>query len=30
MTLIANALFPLRDAGVQPGAVWTGGLEYNF
>jgi hypothetical protein len=30
MTMIANALFPLRDAGVQPGAIWTAGLEYNF
>ncbi len=30
MTLVANALFPLKDAGVQPKAVWTGGLEYNF
>ena len=30
MTFITNALFPLRDAGVQPNAIWTGGLEYNF
>ncbi|MGH7568206.1 MAG: transporter [Gemmatimonadales bacterium] len=28
--LVINALFPLRDAGLQPNAVWTGGLEYNF
>lgn len=30
MTLVANALFPLLDSGVQPTTVWTGGLEYNF
>jgi hypothetical protein len=30
ITFVANALIPLRDAGLQPGAVWTGGLEYNF
>lgn len=30
MTMIANALFPLSDAGVQPSTIWTGGLEYNF
>lgn len=30
MTFVANGLFPLKDAGVQPKAVWTGGLEYNF
>jgi hypothetical protein len=28
--LTTNALFPLRNAGMQPSAVWTGGLEYNF
>jgi hypothetical protein len=30
MTFVANGLFPLSDGGVQPSAVWTGGLEYNF
>jgi hypothetical protein len=30
ITFVANALIPLRDAGLQPSAVWTGGLEYNF
>ncbi len=28
--LVINALFPLRDSGLQPNAVWTSGLEYNF
>lgn len=28
--LVANALFPLRNSGMQPSVVWTGGLEYNF
>ena len=28
--ITTNALFPLRNAGMQPSAVWTGGLEYNF
>ena len=28
--ITTNALFPLRDSGMQPSAVWTGGLEYNF
>lgn len=28
--LTTNALFPLRNSGMQPSAVWTGGLEYNF
>jgi hypothetical protein len=28
--LVTNALFPLRNAGLQPSVVWTGGLEYNF
>jgi hypothetical protein len=28
--LTTNALFPLRNAGMQPSVVWTGGLEYNF
>lgn len=30
MILVANGLFPLKDSGVQPKAVWTAGLEYNF
>lgn len=30
ITFVTNALIPLRDAGLQPSAVWTGGLEYNF
>ncbi|HET9710085.1 MAG TPA: hypothetical protein VFP39_17415 [Gemmatimonadales bacterium] len=28
--IVTNALIPLRDAGLQPNVVWTGGLEYNF
>jgi len=28
--LVTNALFPLRDSGLQPSVAWTGGLEYNF
>ncbi len=28
--ITTNALFPLRNSGMQPVAVWTGGLEYNF
>lgn len=28
--LIANALVPLRNSGLQPNVVWTGGIEYNF
>jgi len=28
--LTTNALFPLRNSGMQPSVVWTGGLEYNF
>ena len=28
--LVTNALFPLRNSGLQPAVVWTGGLEYNF
>jgi len=28
--ITTNALFPLRNAGMQPSAVWTAGLEYNF
>ncbi|MGH7673895.1 MAG: transporter [Gemmatimonadales bacterium] len=30
LTIIANGLFPLRDSAMQPYALWTGGLEYNF
>jgi hypothetical protein len=28
--LVTNAFFPLRNSGLQPSVVWTGGLEYNF
>ena len=28
--IVTNALFPLRDSGLQPSVVWTGGVEYNF
>lgn len=28
--ITTNALFPLRDSGMQPSVVWTAGLEYNF
>ena len=28
--ITTNALFPPRNSGMQPSAVWTGGLEYNF
>ena len=28
--ITTNALFPLRNAGMQPSVVWTAGLEYNF
>ena len=28
--MVTNALFPLRDAGLQPRVMWTGGLEYSF
>lgn len=30
LQIVTNALFPLRDAGLQPGIVWTAGLEHNF
>ncbi len=30
MTIVANTLFPLKDAGVQSAVVWAMGLEYNF
>ena len=28
--VVSNALFPIRDAGLQPGVMWTGGVGYNF
>ncbi|MEJ2240362.1 MAG: hypothetical protein P8X82_18885 [Gemmatimonadales bacterium] len=28
--LLANVLIPLTDAGLEPGVVWTGGLEFAF
>ena len=28
--IATNALFPLRNSGMQPSAVWTAGFEYNF
>jgi hypothetical protein len=28
--LTTNALFPLRNAGMQPSVVWTAGMEYSF
>jgi hypothetical protein len=28
--IVTNALVPLWDAGLQPGVMWTGGVEYNF
>ena len=30
ITLVMNGLIPLRDSGLQPSAIWTGGLEYSF
>lgn len=30
LQVVTNAVFPLRDAGLQPGVVWTAGLEHNF
>jgi hypothetical protein len=30
MQIVSNALFPVRDAGLQPGVMWTGGVGYNF
>jgi hypothetical protein len=29
-TLIVNALLPMRDGGVEPSVVWSGGFEFNF
>jgi hypothetical protein len=28
--IVTNALFPLRDSGLQPNVTWTGALQYNF
>jgi hypothetical protein len=28
--IVTNALFPLRDSGLQPNVMWTGGIGYNF
>jgi hypothetical protein len=28
--IVTNAMVPLSDAGLQPGVMWTGGVEYNF
>lgn len=28
--IVTNALFPLRNAGLQPAVMWTAGVEYNF
>ena len=28
--ITTNALFPLRNSGMQPSVVWTAGFEYNF
>lgn len=28
--IVANTLFPLRNSGLQPGVILTGGLEYSF
>lgn len=30
LTLVGNAIVPLGNGGLQPGVVWTGGLEFNF
>ena len=30
LQIVANTVFPLREAGLQPGVVWTVGLEHNF
>lgn len=30
LQFVTNALFPLRDSGLQPTVMWTGGLEYVF
>jgi hypothetical protein len=28
--IVTNALFPLRDSGLQPNVMWTGAIGYNF
>lgn len=30
LQFVTNAVFPLRDSGLQPTVIWTGGLEYVF
>lgn len=30
ITLVGNVIFPLNNGGVQPGPVWTAGIEYTF
>ena len=30
IVIVTNALFPLRNSGLQPSVVWSGGLEYSF
>jgi hypothetical protein len=30
LQFVTNALFPLRNSGLQPTVMWTGGLEYIF
>src|SRR5690242_1237594 len=30
IVIVTNALFPLRNSGLQPSVVWSGGLEYTF
>ena len=30
MLVVTNAVFPLRNSGLQPAVIWTGGLEYSF
>lgn len=30
VVVVTNALFPLRNSGLQPSVVWSGGLEYSF
>jgi hypothetical protein len=30
MQIVTNGLLPLRQSGLQPGIMWTGGVEYNF
>lgn len=30
MQIVTNALMPLRDSGLQPGVMWTGGVEFAF